>query len=108
MFEQASIDTRGMLRSPWAITASLAGQMAAVSAVIFVFSNPYGFPSAGNFDHQSGRSRQDRRACRSINCRGIGRQAAANISTPCVLIPGGDPETWAADRGYRADAVRGY
>src|SRR5436309_38642 len=33
MFEQASIDTRGMLRSPWAITASVAGQTIVVGAV---------------------------------------------------------------------------
>jgi len=33
MFEQASIDTRGMLRSPWAITASVAAQTVVVGAV---------------------------------------------------------------------------
>jgi periplasmic protein TonB len=36
MFEQASIDTRGMLKSPWAITASVAGQTLALSAGILV------------------------------------------------------------------------
>src|SRR5262249_51795596 len=34
MFEQASIDTRGMLKSPWAITASVAGQTIVLSAAI--------------------------------------------------------------------------
>jgi len=36
MFEQASIDTRGMLRSPWAITVSVAGQALLLSAGIVV------------------------------------------------------------------------
>src|SRR5260370_14728359 len=34
MFEQASIDTRGMLKSPWAIAASVAGQTIVLSAAI--------------------------------------------------------------------------
>jgi len=34
MFEQVSIDTRGMLKSPWAITASVAGQTIVLSAAI--------------------------------------------------------------------------
>ena len=36
MFEQASIDTRGMLKNPWAITASVAGQTIVLSAAILV------------------------------------------------------------------------
>src|SRR5258708_1998596 len=36
MFEQSSIDTRGMLKSPWAITASVAGQTIVLSAAILV------------------------------------------------------------------------
>src|SRR6266545_6477580 len=36
MFEQASIDTRGMLKRPWAITASVAGQALALSVGILV------------------------------------------------------------------------
>jgi protein TonB len=36
MFEQASIDTRGVLKSPWAITASVAGQTLVLSAGILV------------------------------------------------------------------------
>src|SRR5947207_9550488 len=36
MFEQASIDTRGMLRSPWAITASVAGQTIVVGAGVLI------------------------------------------------------------------------
>jgi protein TonB len=36
MFEQASIDTRGMLRSPWAITVSVVGQALLLSAGIVV------------------------------------------------------------------------
>src|SRR5260370_37419670 len=36
MFEQASIDTRGMLRSPWAITVSVLGQALLLSAGIVV------------------------------------------------------------------------
>src|SRR2546427_4368480 len=36
MFEQASIDTRGLWKSPWALTASLAGQTLMVSAGILV------------------------------------------------------------------------
>src|SRR5437667_3441656 len=34
MFEQASIDSRGMLKGPWAITASVAGQTIVLSAAI--------------------------------------------------------------------------
>src|SRR5712671_5773674 len=36
MFEQASIDTRGMLRSPWAITISVTGQALLLSVGIVV------------------------------------------------------------------------
>src|SRR5882762_5604531 len=36
MFEQASIDTRGMLKNPGAITASVAGQTLVLSAAILV------------------------------------------------------------------------
>jgi protein TonB len=36
MFEQASIDTRGMLKRPWAITASVVGQTLALSVGILV------------------------------------------------------------------------
>ena len=36
MFEQASIDTRGMLRSPWAMMASVAGQTLALGVVAVV------------------------------------------------------------------------
>src|ERR1700690_3896129 len=36
MFEQASIDTRGALRSPWALAISITGQTAIISAGILV------------------------------------------------------------------------
>lgn len=36
MFEQASIDTRGLWKSPWALTASLGGQTFIVSVGILV------------------------------------------------------------------------
>ena len=36
MFEQASIDTRGALRSPWALAISITAQTVAVSACILV------------------------------------------------------------------------
>ena len=36
MFEQASIDSSGLLKRPWAITVSFAGQAAALSAVAVV------------------------------------------------------------------------
>src|SRR5260370_42527025 len=36
MFEQASIDNSGLLKRPWAMTVSLAGQAAALSAVALV------------------------------------------------------------------------
>src|SRR5690348_11408299 len=36
MFEQATIDTRGMLRSPWAITASVAGQTIVIGAGVLI------------------------------------------------------------------------
>src|SRR5215831_17416684 len=36
MFEQVSVDTGGMLKSPWAITASVAGQTIVLSAAILV------------------------------------------------------------------------
>jgi protein TonB len=36
MFEQASIESSGLLKRPWAMTASFAGQAAAISAVALV------------------------------------------------------------------------
>src|SRR5216684_9079255 len=36
MFEQASIESSGLLKRPWAITVSFAGQAAALSAVALV------------------------------------------------------------------------
>jgi protein TonB len=36
MFEQASLDTRGVLRSPWAITVSFAGQSLALTTGILI------------------------------------------------------------------------
>jgi protein TonB len=36
MFEQSSIDTRGMLKSPWAFTASILGQTLLFSAAVVV------------------------------------------------------------------------
>ena len=36
MFEQASIESSGLLQRPWAMTVSLAGQAAALSAVVLV------------------------------------------------------------------------
>jgi len=36
MFEQASIESSGLLKRPWAMTVSLAGQAAALSAVVLV------------------------------------------------------------------------
>jgi hypothetical protein len=53
MFEQASIDSSGLLKRPWAMTVSLAGQAAALSAVALVSLIPDRFiDAASRFLHR--------------------------------------------------------
>ena len=90
MFEQASIESSGLLKRPWAMTVSLAGQAAALSAVVLVsLVHTDSLPRASYFTGVVGPAEHPPRGDRS-HVRAITR--ATRTPAPLFTAPSSIPQ----------------